>query len=68
MRLDAMRPPLFAVRDFRIEFESERRRYVCAWSFFVWSFAADSLYRDRRDWDERDRGDSADDGVFGFGF
>ena len=40
---------------------------VCAWSFFVCAFAADSLYRDRRNWDERDRGDPADDGVFGLG-
>ena len=36
---------------------------VRAWSLFVCAFAADPLYRDRRNWDERDRGDPADDGV-----
>ena len=40
---------------------------VCAWSLFVCAFAADPLYRDRRDWDEWDRGDPADDGVFSLG-
>src|SRR5215472_4747035 len=32
----------------------------------VCAVAPDSLYRDRWDRDERDRGDSADDGVCGF--
>ena len=52
---------------FESDFESERRQYVCAWALFVCAVAADSLYRDRRNWDERDRGDPADDGVYGFG-
>jgi hypothetical protein len=43
-------------------------RYVCAWTLFVCAVATDSLYWDRRDWDERDRGDPVDDGVYGFGF
>src|ERR1700761_8036385 len=33
----------------------------------VCAVAAGALYWDRWDWDERDRGDSADDGVCGFG-
>ncbi len=41
--------------------------YVCSWTLFVCAFAAHSLYWYWRDWDERDRGDPADDGVFGLG-
>src|SRR6266702_4379989 len=41
--------------------------YVCSWTLFICAFAAHSLYWHWRDWDERDRGDSADDGVFGLG-
>ena len=49
------------------DFESERCRYVCSWALLVCSFAANSFHRDRRDWDEWDRGDSVDDGIYGVG-
>src|SRR5580704_1173169 len=42
-------------------------RYVCSGTLFVCAFAAHSLYWHWGDWDERDRGDPADDGVFGLG-
>src|SRR5579872_6459749 len=42
-------------------------RYVCSGTLSVCAFAAHSLYWYWRDRDERDRGDSADDGVFGLG-
>ena len=42
-------------------------RYVFAWTLSLCAYAAHSLYWHRRDWDERDRGDPADDGVCGLG-